>query len=103
MRTKSQSSLSLNAATSESKGELPSKCKEIHNSIEENEKGEIVLPCFQNLSSGLYTLDEGWEFQVFEDKRYDAWRRVMIEVLMEQIDYPLIVPPELEFLLSLID
>jgi hypothetical protein len=37
---------------------------------------------------------------VFEDRKYDVWRRAMIEVLQEQTDYPLLMAPELGFLLA---
>lgn len=75
-----------------------------------------VLKWFPDDTPGLYALDDGWEEQVFEDKRYDSWRKVMLESLIikyqEQpqqqqqqqqyncvYDYPLVLPPELGVLL----
>ncbi|KAJ3280946.1 hypothetical protein HDU76_009044 [Blyttiomyces sp. JEL0837] len=63
-------------------------------------ESSVMVPCFQNTANGYYVLEDGWERQVFDDKRYDVWRKTMIEVLTHQVNYPLIVPPELGFLLS---
>ncbi|KAJ3181818.1 hypothetical protein HK101_009915 [Irineochytrium annulatum] len=50
-------------------------------------------------TSGLHQLEIGWEAEGFENAKYEVWRRVMLETLQQQIDHPLLMPPELNFLL----
>ncbi|KAI8925612.1 hypothetical protein BC831DRAFT_512399 [Entophlyctis helioformis] len=55
----------------------------------------LYVRCFPQTSPGLCVLEPGWDTQVFQDQKYNIWRRCMLEVLQQQIDYPLITTPDL--------
>ncbi|KAJ3296518.1 hypothetical protein HK104_001525 [Borealophlyctis nickersoniae] len=64
-------------------------------SIRVQPKDEVMVEPFERSSSGLFNLEPGWENEEFEDPKYNVWRKAMLETLPLQIDYPLLLPPEL--------
>ncbi|KAL2914788.1 hypothetical protein HK105_205719 [Polyrhizophydium stewartii] len=55
----------------------------------------VFVRCFPRSASGLCLLEPGWDTQVFADPKYNIWRRCVLEILQQQIDYPLIMPADL--------
>lgn len=60
----------------------------------------VVVDFLTRSSSGLFTLEKGWEDQDFEDIKYTMWRRALLDILPNQSDYPLLVAAELTDLIK---
>ncbi|KAJ3088121.1 hypothetical protein HK102_009505 [Quaeritorhiza haematococci] len=64
------------------------------------EEDPSMIDCFGKGEGTLFMLEPGWEKQQFEDAKYNIWRQALLEILQQQIDYPLIMPPDLTCLLG---
>ncbi|KNC99127.1 uncharacterized protein SPPG_05386 [Spizellomyces punctatus DAOM BR117] len=56
---------------------------------------DLTVTCFPSSSSGLFPTDFDWDSEEFDDPKYVIFRKAMLETFQMQVDYPLLMPPDL--------
>ncbi|KAI9206707.1 uncharacterized protein BJ171DRAFT_496631 [Polychytrium aggregatum] len=68
--------------------------------LNEIDGGSKLIPCFTSSERELFRMSQDWRDREFPDSKYSMWRIAMIYTLSDQQNFPLIMPPELVYLLS---